>query len=55
MVEITGERPDLLDLIQVAFTIIDVHSKVVYSSPCTEHLFGYAKGEIEWQWIRVSS
>ena len=55
MVEMTKNKHDLLDLIQVAFTIIDVHSKVVYSSPCTEHLFGYAKGEIEWQWIRVSS
>jgi PAS domain S-box-containing protein len=53
MVEITKNRHDLLDLIQVAFIITDVHLKVVYSNLYTERLFGYAKGEIEGQRIRV--
>ena len=47
MVEITKNRHDLLDLIQVAFIITDVHLKVVHSNLCTERLFGYARGEIE--------
>jgi PAS domain S-box-containing protein len=53
MLEITKNRHDLLDLIQVAFIITDVHLKVVYSNRCTERLFGYAKGEIEGQPMRV--
>lgn len=53
MVEITKNRHDLLDLIQVAFIITDVHLKVVYSNLCTEHLFGYARDAIEGQQISV--
>ncbi len=53
MVEITKNRQDLLDLIQVAFIITDVHLKVVYSNLRTERLLGYARGEIEGQRIRV--
>ena len=53
MVEIKKSRHDLLDLIQVAFIITEVHLKVVYSNLCTERLFGYARGEIEGQRIRV--
>jgi len=53
MVEIKKSRHDLLDLIQVAFIITDARLKVVYSNLCTERLFGYARGEIEGQRIRV--
>jgi PAS domain S-box-containing protein len=53
MVAIEKSRHDLLDLIQVAFIITDVHLKVVYSNLCTERLFGYARGEIKGQPIRV--
>ena len=53
MVEIKKNRHDLLDLVQVAFIITDVHLKVVHSNLCTERLFGYARGEIEGQRIRV--
>jgi PAS domain S-box-containing protein len=53
MVGIKKNRHDLLDLIQVAFIITDVHLNVVYSNLCTERLFGYARGEMEGQRIRV--
>jgi PAS domain S-box-containing protein len=53
MVEIKKSRHDLLHLIPVAFIITDIHLKVVYSNLCTERLFGYARGEIEGQRIRV--
>jgi PAS domain S-box-containing protein len=53
MVEIKKSKNDLVDLIPVAFIITDVHLKVVYSNLCTERLFGYARGEIEGQRIRV--
>jgi PAS domain S-box-containing protein len=53
MVEIKKSRHDLLDLIQVAFIIIDVHLKVVYSNLGTERLFGYARGEMEGKRIRI--
>ena len=53
MVEIKKSRHDLLDLIQVAFIITDVDLKVVYSNLRTERLFGYARGEIERERIRV--
>jgi PAS domain S-box-containing protein len=53
MVEIKKSKHDLLDLIQVAFIITDVHLKVVYSNLCTERLFGYARGEIEGERIRA--
>jgi PAS domain S-box-containing protein len=53
MIEIKKSRHDLLDLIQVAFIITDVHLKVVYSNLGTRRLFGYARGEIEGQWMSV--
>ena len=53
MVEITKNRHDLLDLIQVAFIITDVHLKVVYSNLFTERVFGYARSEIEGQRMSV--
>jgi len=53
MVEIKKSKHDLLDLIQVAFIITDVHLKVVYSNLCTERLFGYARGEIGGSAIRA--
>ena len=49
MVEIKKNRPDLLDLIQLAFIITDVRLKIVYSNLFTERTFGYARGEIEGQ------
>jgi len=53
MVEITKNRHDLLDLIQVAFIITDVHLKVVYSNLFTERVFGYPRSEIEGQRMSV--
>jgi PAS domain S-box-containing protein len=53
MVKIKKSRHDLLDLIQVAFIITDVHLKVVHSNLCTKRLFGYARGEIEGQQIKA--
>jgi PAS domain S-box-containing protein len=53
MVEILKERHHLLDLVQVAFIITDVHSKIVYTNRYMERLFGYPRGEMEGQRIRV--
>jgi PAS domain S-box-containing protein len=53
MVETLKERHPLLDLIQVAFIITDIHSKILYTNRYTEHLFGYQRGEMEGQRIRV--
>jgi PAS domain S-box-containing protein len=53
MIEIKKSRHDLLDLVQVAFIITDIHLKVVHSNLCTERLFGYARGELEGQRIKV--
>jgi len=53
MVEILKERHHLLDLIQVAFIITDVHSKILYTNRYMEHLFGYPRGEMEGQRIRA--
>jgi len=53
MVDILKERHHLLDLVQVAFIITDVHSKIVYANRYMERLFGYPRGEMEGQRIRI--
>jgi len=52
-VEILRSRYPLLDKIQVAFLLTDVHSKILYANRKTERLFGYEKEEIEEQRLRV--
>jgi PAS domain S-box-containing protein len=52
-VEILKNRHHLLDLVQVAFIITDVHSKILYTNRYTERLLGYPRGEIEGQRIRI--
>ena len=53
MVEILKSRHQFLDLIQVAFILTDVHSKILYANRYTERLFGYAREEVEGQRIRI--
>jgi PAS domain S-box-containing protein len=52
-VEILKNRHHLLDLVQVAFIITDVHSKILYTNRYTGPLLGYPRGEIEGQRIRI--
>jgi PAS domain S-box-containing protein len=52
-VEILNSRHQLLEMVQVAFIITDVHAKILYANRHAERLFGYARGEIEGQRIRV--
>jgi PAS domain S-box-containing protein len=53
MVEILKARPSLIDSIQAAFILTDVHSKILFINQYTEHLFGYKREEIEGQHLRV--
>jgi len=53
MVEILQSRHHFLDLVQNAFILTDVHSKILYANRSTERLFGYAREEIEGERIRV--
>jgi PAS domain S-box-containing protein len=53
MVEILKSRHPFLDLVQVAFIVTDVHSKILYANRYTKHLFGYAREEIEGQRMRA--
>ena len=53
MVEILKNRHHFLDLIQVAFILTDVHSKILYANRYTERVFGYAREEVEGQRIRI--
>ncbi len=53
MVEILKSRHQVLDFIQVAFILTDVHSKIVFTNRYTERLFGYSRDEMEGQRIRV--
>jgi len=53
MVEILKSRHQFLDLIQVAFILTDMHSKILYANRYTERLFGYAREEVEGQRIRI--
>jgi PAS domain S-box-containing protein len=46
-------RHHLLDSIQVAFVLTDVHSKVLYANRQVEKLFGYEREEVEGQRIRL--
>jgi len=52
-VEILGSRHHLLEMVQVAFIITDVHAKILYANRHAESLFGYVRGEIEGQRIRT--
>jgi PAS domain S-box-containing protein len=53
MLEILKSRHHFLDLVQVAFILTDVHSKILYANRYTKRLFGYAKEEIEGERVRV--
>jgi PAS domain S-box-containing protein len=53
MDEILKSRHHFLDLVQVAFILTDVHSKILYANRYTKHLFGYTREEIEGERIRT--
>jgi PAS domain S-box-containing protein len=53
MAEILKSKNPFVDLVQVAFIVTDVHSKILYANRYTKHLFGYAREEIEGQRIRT--
>jgi len=53
MDEILKNRHHFLDLVQVAFFLTDVHSKILYVNRYAERLFGYLKEEMEGQRIRL--
>ena len=53
MVEILKIRPSLIDSIQTALILTDIHSKILFINRYTEHLFGYRREEIEGQHLRV--
>ncbi len=46
-------RQHLLDLIGVAFIVTDMHSKILYTNRYAERLFGYERGELEGNRIRI--
>ena len=46
-------RHHLLDTIQVAFVLTDVHSKILYTNRQVEKLFGFERREVEGQRIRM--
>jgi PAS domain S-box-containing protein len=52
MAEILKSRNPFVDLVQVAFIVTDVHSKILYANRYTKHLFGYEREEMEGQRIR---
>jgi PAS domain S-box-containing protein len=51
--EVLRMRHHLLDTIQVALVLTDVHSKILYTNRQVENLFGYDREEIEGQRIRL--
>ena len=53
MTEILKSRHFLLDFVQVAFILTDIHSKILYANRYAEHLFGYSREELEGQRIRT--
>jgi PAS domain S-box-containing protein len=53
MVEILKGRNPFVDLVQVAFIVTDIHSKILYANRYTKRLFGYGREEIEGQRIRT--
>ena len=46
-------RHHVLDTIQVALVLTDVHSKVLYANRQVENVFGYEREEVEGQRIRL--
>src|SRR3972149_6370765 len=53
MVEILRSRHPLLDFVQVAFILTDIHSTILFTNRCTERFFGYRRDEMEGQRLRV--
>jgi PAS domain S-box-containing protein len=53
MAEIPKSRHPLLDFVQMAFVLTDIHSKILYANRYAEHLFGYTREEMEGQRIRT--
>ena len=53
MVEILKSRHQLLDFVQAAFILTDVHSKILFTNQYTERLFGYRRDEMEGQRLRI--
>lgn len=53
MDEILKTRKHLLDMIGVAFIVTDMHSKILYTNRYAERLFGYERGELEDNRIRI--
>ena len=53
MVEMLRRGYSLLDQVQVAFVIADVHSRIFYVNRHTEYLFGYERAEMEGERIRL--
>lgn len=53
MEEILKGKTIFLDLVQVAFVLTDIHSKILYANHFTERLFGYSQKEMEGQRIRL--
>jgi two-component system sensor histidine kinase HydH len=51
--EILKSRHPLLDIVQVAFILTDIHSEIIFSNRYTERLFGYGRDEIKGQRLRV--
>jgi PAS domain S-box-containing protein len=53
MVEILKNSHPLLNFIQVAFILTDVHSKILFTNRPTEPLFGYSRDEIQGERLRI--
>lgn len=53
MVEMLKSRTYFLDSIPVAFLLTDAHSKILYVNRQIKYLFGYERGEIEGQRMRL--
>ena len=53
MVEILKDRHPFLDWVRVGFILTDAHSKILYANRYTERLFGYSRGEMEGERIRI--
>jgi PAS domain S-box-containing protein len=52
-VEALSSRNQLIEMVQVAFIITDIHAKILYANQHAERLFSYGSGEIEGQQIRA--